>query len=77
MKENQVVFVMSVDEEGSRYAVRLPFSADALPDNTSIVIDPALAAVQGIELDHNGFPAIASLDAWHRKNNPHLFQDGE
>jgi hypothetical protein len=43
-------------------------------DNTMIVIDPALADRHGIDLDPSGMPSASSLEAWHRKNNPHLFE---
>lgn len=38
-----------------------------------IKIDATAAAHHGIELDDQGFPLSESLEAWHRKHNPHLF----
>jgi hypothetical protein len=33
------------------------------------------SAKHGIETDKHGFPSESSLQAWHRKNNPHLFEE--
>ena len=29
----------------------------------------------GLSVDRHGFPTLASIEAWHEKNNPHLFLD--
>jgi len=50
---------------------------DAKEDNVLILIDPALVRKHGSELDSVGFPTPKSLTEWHKKNNPHLFVDGE
>jgi hypothetical protein len=41
------------------------------------LIDPVVAAKHGIALDEMNFPTPDSLRAWHKINNPHLFEDGE
>lgn len=46
---------------------------DASDDQVTVSIDPVLADRHGIDLDANGFPKADSLEAWHRKHNPHLF----
>jgi len=32
-------------------------------------------ASQGVEVDKHGFPTLAGLEAWHRANNPQLFEE--
>lgn len=54
--------------------VRLREEVQTGEDHTVIGIDLHLAARHGIEIDPNGMPSASSLEAWHRKNNPHLFE---
>lgn len=69
----QVVFNFDDDDNDPRYSIRPKISEDGPQDNTVVLIDPTLADQHGIALDSHGFPTPESLEAWHRKNNPHLF----
>lgn len=71
----QIVFEFNEDESDPRYSIRPEASGDALEDSTIAVIDPTLAEQNEIALDNHGFPTSESLEAWHRKNNPHLFTE--
>jgi len=55
--------------------LRQEIQDDGSDDQTTVIIDPALADRHGIQLDARGFPKADSLEAWHRKHNPHLFND--
>lgn len=69
----QIVFEFNEDENDPRYSIRPEVNRDAPEDFTVAVIDPMIAERNGIALDNQGFPTSESLEAWHRKNNPHLF----
>jgi len=60
------------DDEDPRYSIPEVVSGDVAEDLV-VKIDPAAAHRHGIDLDADGFPISGSLEAWHRKNNPHLF----
>jgi hypothetical protein len=60
------------DDEDPRYSIPQAVSGDAVEDLV-VKIDPVAADRHGIDLDGDGFPISESLEAWHRKNNPHLF----
>ncbi|MBC7879583.1 MAG: hypothetical protein H7Y59_20635 [Anaerolineales bacterium] len=72
---HQVVFDFDDDEKDPRYSVRPEVSGDAPEDNTIALIYPAIAEQQGIAIDCRGFPTLESMQAWHRKNNAHLFTE--
>lgn len=72
---NKVVLIFDEDDNNPRFSIRPKVSENMPEDNTLVLIDPALAERQGIALDSHGFPTSESLEAWHRKNNPHLFTD--
>ncbi len=72
-KKNVNPSVVYLDEDLVRIRPNLPL--DAIEDPTLALIDPVQAALHGIDLDDQGFPTLSSLEAWHRKNNPHLFLD--
>lgn len=76
MSKNLQVLVFVEDEE-VRFRIRPQVDPAAPEDKTVVLIDSSVAAAQGVELDQHGFPTASSLEAWHRKNNPHLFEDGE
>lgn len=71
----QIVFELNEDENDPCYRIRPEVRGDAHEDSTVAVIDPALAEQNGIALDNHGFPTSESLEAWHKKNNPHLFTE--
>ena len=71
----QLIFTFDDDDNDPRYSIRPQTSEDAPQDNTVVLIDPAFANQHGIALDSHGFATSESLEAWHRKNNPHLFTD--
>jgi len=54
--------------------LRQELRGDASDDQVTVSIDSVLADRHGIDLDVNGFPEAESLEAWHRKHNPHLFE---
>jgi hypothetical protein len=63
------------DDDDPRYSIPQIVSADAVDlDEAVIKLDPTAAAYHGIELDDKGFPVKSSLEAWHRKHNPQLFE---
>jgi hypothetical protein len=70
---NQVVLTFDSEEDDPRYSIRP--EAGTAEERVNVKIDPALADYHGIAVDAQGFPTPASLEAWHRKNNPHLFTD--
>lgn len=72
---NKVVLIFDEDDNNPRFSIRPKVSENMPEDNTLVLIDPTLAERQGIALDSHGFPTSESLEAWHRKNNPHLFTD--
>jgi|GEM_PF-2465626 len=72
---NQLVFDFEDDDNGPRYSIRPKVNEDAPEDHTIVLIDPALAEHKGISLDSHGLPTSESLEAWHRKHNPHLFTE--
>ncbi len=59
------------------YRIRVQPSADAPEDKTAIKMNPALLARHEIETDPRGFPTACCLQAWHEKNNPHIFRPEE
>jgi len=71
----QVVFSFDDEENDPRFSIRPEVSDDAPEDHTSALIDPELAEHEGIDLDRHGFPTSESLEEWHKKHNPQLFND--
>jgi len=71
----QIIFEFNEDESDPRYGIRPEVGEDTLEDSTVVVINPVLAEQNGIALDNHGFPTSEYLEAWHRKNNPHLFTE--
>ncbi len=71
----QIVLSFDDDDNNPSYSIRPKVSGDAPTDNTTVLIDPALAKQHRTELDSHGFPTRKSLEEWHRKHNPHLFVD--
>lgn len=69
MSDVKVLLFLDKDDDRVKVSIR--------PRVDVVQIDPELAKAEGIELDQHGFPTLSSLEAWHRKNNPHLFEDGE
>lgn len=65
----------NVDQNEIRYRIRPQVNSEAEEDHTALKIDTGLADHHGVTLDPDGFPTSGSLEAWHRKNNPHLFTD--
>ena len=57
------------------FRVRPVVLEDASEDKTLVLLDKDMAQKMGIELDEVGFPTPAGLEAWHKLNNPHLFED--
>lgn len=72
---NQLVFDFDDDENDPRYNIRPKVGEDAPEDHTTLLIDPMFAEHKGISLDSYGLPTTDSLEAWHRKHNPHLFTE--
>ncbi len=72
---NQVVLSFDDEEDDARYSIRPEVNSAAAEDQTVVKIDPALMDRNGLQIDQHGFPTPASLEAWHRKHNPHLFTD--
>jgi hypothetical protein len=71
----QVVLNLDDDDNDPRYRIRSRVKKNAQEDKTTVLIDREKAKRDGVALDEHGFPTSASLEAWHRKNNPHLFND--
>lgn len=67
--------IQDVDDFDPRYRIRPQVASDAAEDTTRVKVDPVLADHHGLVVDAQGFPTLESLEAWHRKNNPHLFKD--
>lgn len=59
-----------------RYRIRPHVADEAAEEYNAVKIDPALADHHGLKVDAQGFPTRDSLEAWHRKHNPHLFKGG-
>ena len=72
---NQVVLSFDDEENDPRYSIRPQVGSEAAEDKTTLKINPVLADHHGLTVDAQGFPTTDSLEAWHRKNNPHLFTD--
>lgn len=71
----QIVFDFDEDDHNPHYSIRQRMNENALEDSTTAIIDPTLAEQHKIAIDCHGFPTSDSLEAWHRKYNPHLFTD--
>ena len=67
MKKNRL------SDDRIEYRVVEPVADDAPEDKTTVQINRQQAAYDEILLDEQGFPTLTGLEAWHRKNNPHLF----
>lgn len=67
------MFNPNLTDDEIRYRVRPQVADDAQEDNTTVRIAPSHVTNQQIELDEHCFPTRESLEAWHEKNNPHLF----
>ncbi len=72
---NQVVPIPNSKDNDLCYRIRPQVGSEAVEDHTTVKIDTGLADHHGVTLDPDGFPTSGSLEAWHRKNNPHLFTD--
>ncbi len=72
---NQLVFDFDDDDNDPRYSIRPQVGEDAPEDPTIVLIDPTFAERKGIALDSKGLPTPESLEAWHRKHNPHLYTE--
>ena len=71
----QVVFDFDDDDNNPRYSIRPKVDEDAPQDGAVVLIDPELTDHHGIALDSHGFPTSQSLEAWHKKHYPHLFNE--
>lgn len=71
----QTVFIFDEEDQDVRYRIRAKTSEEAVEDNTTAKIVPALAEKKKIILDKHGFPTSETLEAWHKKHNPHLFSE--
>jgi hypothetical protein len=68
----KLVFHMDDEEDEPRYSVRRP-----VPQHGRVDLDNVIRVDDrhdDIALDETGFPKQSALEAWHRKNNPHLFK---
>lgn len=73
----QLVFIFDEEDQDVRYRIRAKTSEEAQEDNTTVKIVSALAKKNKITLDKHGFPTSEALEAWHKKHNPHLFNELE
>lgn len=71
----QIVLNFDDDDNNPLFSIRSKVSESAPEDNTQVLINPTLEEQSGITLDSHNFPTRESLEAWHRKHNPHLFTD--
>lgn len=59
------------------FRIRPKVAENAPEDKVVVVMNKVQADKHGIELDELGIPTLSSLEAWHKKNNPHLFEAEE